>query len=294
MSYAARIMADSISNVGVRATTLELTYPRIIHSEFMTHKVFSKNASSSRAIPINTFINKVTDDPFIPVYWGKNQKTMQASVELSESEISEALKVWFEARDNAITSVRKLEKIGVHKQISNRLLEPWMYITVLVTGVEFNNFFNLRCDSNAQPEIRRIAEMVADLYFNNDPQYLKPGDWHIPMIQSEDDGLTLEIKKKISVARCARVSYLNHNGTRDIQKDIDFHDDLMGNGHMSPFEHVLRAITPYQDFMGNIFTFADMTRGSNFYRAWKQYRKDIKNENRIHFDYDEYKRKISA
>lgn len=277
MSYKCQILLDSINSVGDRLTTFELTYPRMVHCELMTHRVFSRNSSSSRAIPIEKMIEQVESDPVIPVYWGKNQRGMQAKDELDAIGKTKAIMLWLMARDRTIEHARGLIEIGVHKQIVNRLLEPWMWITVLVSSTEFNNFFNLRCHKDAQPEMAKIAWMMLGEYKRSTPKLLSNGHWHMPLLEiSISDwqklGYSIEELKKISVGRNARVSYLTHDGKRDPQADIDLHDNRLLHpsnpddpDHMSPFEHVAMA-SPGE-------------RSGNF-TGWHQYRKDFPNENR--------------
>jgi thymidylate synthase ThyX len=271
--YNCKILLDSINTSGDRLTTFELTYPRIIHSELLTHKMLSKNSSSSRAIPIEKMIEQVENDPVIPVYWGKNQKGMQAEVELDPFYQESALRRWLSARDEAVVNARALIHYGVHKQIVNRLMEPWMWITVLVSATEYNNFFNLRCHKDAQPEIAKIAWMMLEEYKESKPRNLNNGQWHLPLLFDLDNPSIHEFEsldpntdlRKISVGRCARVSYLTHEGKRNPQADIDLHNRLITSGHWSPFEHVAMA-SPGE-------------KSGNF-TGWHQYRKDFPNENR--------------
>jgi thymidylate synthase ThyX len=294
VAYAAKIIADSISEAGDRLTTFEVTYPRPIHSEMMTHRNFSRNAGSSRAIPVEKMIRNVLDDPFIPIYWGKNQKGMQAEVELDETDQLYARQEWDVAMNRAVECVKNLQEIGVHKQIANRLLEPFSWITVIITATEWSNFFALRANPMAQPEIRKIAEMMKDLYETNTPKLLKYDEWHLPYITEEDfrnqaitcvsaatrEAIILEDKKKVSAARCARVSYLTHDGKRDIQADLDLYERLVSGGHLSPLEHVA---TPQYFGMGATLPGYDNTVSyyspmiGNF-KGWKQLRKFILNE----------------
>lgn len=276
--YNCKILLDSINTSGDRLTTFELTYPRFVHCELMTHRVFSRNSSSSRAIPIEKMIAQVENDPVIPVYWGKNQRGTQAGEELMGEDREAAISIWLDARDSAIQDVKALGVTGVHKQIVNRLLEPWMWITVIVSSTEYNNFFNLRCHKDAQPEMAKIAWMMLEEYKRSTPWFLRDGLWHMPLLpdleqlQHPDSFMSLDDLKKISVGRCARVSYLTHDGKRDPQSDIDLHDNrllhpsnLSDPDHMSPFEHVAMA-SPGE-------------KSGNFI-GWHQYRKDFPNENR--------------
>jgi thymidylate synthase ThyX len=250
MAYSAKVLADSLSPAGDRLTTMEVTFPRIILAEFNTHRTFSRNSASSRAIPVEKMLLKVKEDPFIPIYWGKNQKGMRADAELLPSEQAWAETEWLEARDKAVKHAEQLLAIGIHKQITNRLLEPWLWQTVIVTATEWENFYALRCNPDAQPEIRKIADMMREVHEASAPKQLDYDDWHLPLIQEEEafpsDGIKfveLEDIKRISVGRCARVSYLTHDGKRDIKADIDLCTKLQMSGHLSPFEHVARPMT---------------------------------------------------
>lgn len=233
----AKIIADSISHSGVRLTTMELNYHRFIHSEFMTHRMFSRNASSSRAIPIEKQIHQVLNTPATPIHWGRNQSGMQAREELEYP--SFAQDVWKYASELAVDRAHDLKDLGTHKQIVNRLLEPFQWIKVIVTATEWDNFFKLRLHKDAQPEMMVLAEHMKRAMDESIPVELQSGEWHLPYVRKECFGV-YELKDaiKCSVARCARVSYLNHdNSTPDVEKDIALADMLLEAGHMSPFEH---------------------------------------------------------
>ena len=259
---------------GARLTTFEITYPRYIHAEVMTHRIFSRNAQSSRAIPVEKRLKRVRENPVVPIRWGANQKGMQASMDdVKEPGMCEY--VWNQAAKNAEQSACNLLGENLHKQWVNRLLEPFDTITTILTGTYWNNFFALRCHKDAQPEFQWLAWKMADLYFTGDlPKPLKPGQLHVPYLkpdESSDDVTDL----KRSVARCARVSYLNHDQTvPDTAKDCALHDRLLVDGHMSPFEH--------QAWAGDS---DDAKLGGNFGPSWRQYRKTIPSEVRT-FDYD--------
>lgn len=241
MKINAEIIKDSINEYGVRITSFILTYPRFIHAEMLTHRVFSRNAASSRAIPINKMIDDVIANTAIPIHWGKNQKGMQAESEIDEGDIGKCIEIWTKARDNAIEQARELVKLNVHKQVVNRLLEPFMFIRVLLTGTEFNNFFELRSHKAAQPEIDALATMMKDLYERNKPQLLKFEEWHIPFSDRMPEGIDFKTQLKIATARAARLSYNNFLGEIDVDKDVVLHDDLLQSKHMSPFEHCARV-----------------------------------------------------
>lgn len=302
----AEIIADSINQEGDRLTSFILEYPRFVHAEFMTHRMFSKNAASSRAIPIEKMIQQVIDNPAMPVWWGKNQSGMQAKEELSSCKIYArtghifpdkfewtekewAQKIWLDARDEAINSVKRLNEIGLHKQIANRILEPWFNIRVICSATDYENFFALRVHEDAQPEIRELATKMLEAYNNSTPRKLNVGEWHIPFGDKIDEQkiATLfnnkkikfvypygdgsadirEIKKKIAIARCARVSYFSYEGKDDYEADIKLCDRLFGNipRHLSPTEHVAQALDN-SEYIGN-------------FRGFKQYRKFFSDEN---------------
>lgn len=279
MAYAAKIVLDSINEVGDRLTTMEVTFPRFVLAEFNTHRVFSRNSASSRAIPFEKQLARIRDDPFVPVYWGKNQPGMQASVELEGTEREMAVEDWLKARDDVVGHALELYHAGVHKQTVNRLLEPWMWHTVIVTATEWSNFFALRANEMAQPEIRVIAEMMLQLYETSEPQTVKRDEWHMPYIQPAEADWARENPEdagKISAARCARVSYLTHDGKRDLGADLTLYERLVTGGHMSPLEHVATPHRFYDDGGGEVWL-GDSPWCGNFH-GWKQLRKFTANE----------------
>lgn len=261
--YQCKILLDSIHNNN-RLTTFVVTYPRIIHAEVRTHRALSMNSSSSRAIPIDKMIKNITEDPFIPEWWGQNKSGMQAIEEIENPE--DAKRIWLEALNDALKRVEQLKELKVHKQLVNRLLEPWMWITVIITATDFYNFFGLRMHKDAQPEIQIIARMMYEEYINSQPKQLYFGEWHLPFIKEEERTLSLELKQKLSAARCARVSYLTHTGENSIEKDLKTYSTLAESkpAHMSPLEH---QATPLMD---NSYS-------ANFC-GWKQFRKTLAHE----------------
>lgn len=250
MGFYARIICDSVNSNhsrghDFRVTTAILRYPRCIHSEFMTHRMFSRNAGSSRAIPVSRMIQEVSEEPFVPMYWGAAQAGMQARAEVSDTAKAICLERWLELRSKAVETASAMLKAGLHKQIPNRVLEPWAWITVVATGntVAFENFFSLRCHEDAEPHMQHLAFLLRDAYDASVPKELMFGELHAPFLRSDDDEITSTIlRKKLSTARCARVSYLTHEGTRDIEKDFELHDRLASSCHWSPFEHVATAM----------------------------------------------------
>lgn len=264
-TFSADILADTKPPEGQRLTTMELTYPRCIHAEFMTHRMFSRNSASSRAIPIEKVLERIDAAPFVPLVWGMNQKGMQARTLHGDPVRCEA--EWLAARDVALEAAIRLNDLNLHKQIVNRVVEPWMWITVIATGVKgaWENFFKLRCHPDAEPHIQEIAYMARELYDAElDLRDVEWGESHLPLTGFDgDDGLDPMQLKAVSTARCARVSYLTHDGKRDVQADLDLHERLSTNGHWSPFEHVAEC-TPINE---------GLNMGGNFGAHWIQYRK---------------------
>lgn len=259
-----KIIADSISPSGVRVTTMRLKFHRFILPEFNTHRNFSRNFSSSRAIPIAKILDQVRNDPAIPVEWGKNQAGMQAREHLSEDDQIKAKFLWFVARDEACNTAQLMNDLGLHKQIVNRILEPFQWVHGIVTSTEWDNFFALRDHSDAQPEIRELAKMMKAAYNASKPKKLQLGQWHLPYITEDDRHLTVDNQKKVSAARCCRVSYMKHDGFRaSLEEDIQLHDRLVTANppHMSPVEHQCQC--------------SDGCGWSGNFRQWLQYRKEL-------------------
>lgn len=247
--YSTKIIADSRGPSGKRLTTWELTYPRFVHAELMTHRLFSRNAASSRAIPVEKMLARIESEPALPIFWGKNQAGMQAAEELGPVEKEKAMREWLELRDDAVIGARRLNALGLHKQLCNRPTEPWMFITVILSSTEFDNWFGLRDHKEAQPELAWVAKDMRGRYEDSAPVELAEGEWHLPYI-AEVDRISCATRTgdlpKISTGRCARVSYLTHEGKRDLAEDIGLHDKLKSSGHWSPFEHAARAVTKGQ------------------------------------------------
>ena len=143
----AEILADSLNQFGERLTTFKIVFPRIILAEFNTHRMFNRNSASSRAIPFEKMVKMVKEQPFIPIAWQKDHKGMQGTEYLTDRiEIDSATGKWLNCMESNVKYATSLgEQDNVTKQIRNRLLEPFMYHTVLITATEFKNFFDLRC-----------------------------------------------------------------------------------------------------------------------------------------------------
>ena len=290
----ATIIADSISPNGIRLTTFQLRYWRPLHSELMTHRVFSRNAGSSRARPSKAIIEQVRTDPWGPIHWGANEPGMQANSELSAADAIRGKTLWAHASQEAAHHAELLTTLGAHKQIVNRLLEPFTYIDVVLTATDYANWFALRDHADAQPEIRELAQLMREVYDHSTPTLLQPGGWHLPYITDEDNAAAvtylksqsqyedflphknqiLELLKKASAARCARVSYKLHDGNKtDFAKDLRLFDRLLVSQplHSSPAEH---QATPDTKSNGN---WDNPNLHANF-RGWNQHRKYLPHE----------------
>lgn len=281
----ARVILDSQHSEGIsRVITLELVYPRFVHSEMMTHRSLSRNSASSRAVPLSKKIAQVLEDPAIPVSFPKEQRGMSGGEEVDDRD--EAVSLWLTARDYAVMYARALGDAGVHKSVCNRVIEPWMMHTVIATGTEraWASVFALRCNPLAQPEIRITMEHAQDAVAASIPVIREYGQWHLPFVDGYDldqlvtgpgdvDGL--EVAKHCSVARCARVSYETHDtGKRDVGADLKLFTRLVNPGegpaHASPLEHVCTPVRP---------GIADVTLGNLW--GWSQLRHVVLAEERI-------------
>lgn len=257
----ARIICDSINEKGNRLTTFVVVFPRFILAEVNTHRMLSRNSSSSRAIPVRKMLSSVVFEPAAPMYWGKNQKGMSAYVEMTGLRLRLAKLVWRLSSLNQAFYAWLLYMLGLHKQSTNRLIEPFIHSTVIISATNWDNFFALRTKRDAQPEFRELAIRMLKEYSISTPKRVKDGEYHLPFVGSGEGHLPDDTKIKVSVARCARVSYLNHEGSIDYSKDVDLHDRLLREGHFSPFEHVAVACS-------------DSVQSGNMI-GFKQYRKIV-------------------
>lgn len=224
--FDATVIADSVSPSGDRITTLVATYPRFIHAQMLTHRAFSRNSQSSRAIPVAKSLESLRREPYLPTV-ACNQRGMSAGIALSDAE-QEAFE--HDVKWLATQAAKLVSRWShrVHKQWLNRYLEPWQTITTIITATDFSNFFKLRCDEAAQPEMQKIACLMRDAVHGSTPV---ARGVHRPF---HDDVTS-------SVAACARVSYLNHEGRHDVADDLRLYKQLAASGHWSPFEHVASA-----------------------------------------------------
>lgn len=249
-----------------RIATFVITIPKFLQAQINSHRALSRNSGSSRAIPAKMIRKRVIENPFIPVEFGHNQPGMRGGKEVSGLPLVFAKQCWLWARFIPCFFHYVGEKLNIHKEVLNRLIEPWMFTEVVLTATEWSNFIKLRSDNAAQPEIQIIAKEIKMLLENEKPQILKTGEWHLPFVAPEEMvKYDLENSQKISAARCARVSYKLYDGSAsNIDKDVALCDKLIKDGHWSPFEHIAMAT----DTLG---------RSGNFV-GWNQYRKEFDNE----------------
>ncbi|CAK9254173.1 unnamed protein product [Sphagnum jensenii] len=309
MNIEAKVIADSLSPKGDRLRTMQLRYPKLLHSEAKTHRklkigdrvyefledvslmnepAFSRSASSSRAIPVWKLLEEVRNNPAMPVVWLKNKPGMQAEEPMTPEEEECAREIWLRASRSAADLAESLAAAGLHKQWVNRIIEPYTHINVIVTATEWNNFFALRRHEHAQPEMKVLADAMWDAQQASIPTPLKPGQWHLPYVDVDADirdGMDEKVLIKLSVARCARVSYLTHEGKKPtVEDDLKLYDRLLGSKplHASPAEHQATPDTENAVRVGlgertGRYTWDHPHQHGNLI-GWRQYRKMLKNE----------------
>jgi thymidylate synthase ThyX len=311
VGISAHVVADSIHD-GSRLTTFEATFPRLILSEVNTHGRLSKNSASSRAVPSWKRLVDLVLHPFVPIEFGKNRAGMQATELASPEDTEAARTNWLVGRDvtaiqvfmlaggesqilkdakgdpraeEVCSQVKLLMKqypdvvarlislsAGVHKQLVNRVLEPYAWHTVIITGTHWRNFYGLRASDKAQPEFDQLAISMARAHRESVPRRLEASEWHLPFVLEEDRTEITDNKllARIASARCARVSYLTHDGKRNTDADFKMVDGLQSHGHVSPFAHPAMAYDPTQVYAPGY--------NGNFSPKWVQYRKTLENE----------------
>ena len=266
----ARVIADSISEAGIRITTFEVEYPRIVMSEFNTHRAVSKNSSSSRAIPVSKMLEHTVKMNLKPVYFGAKQSGMQAGEELAGEDLQYAKDVWESALKSAVGQAELLDECGVAKEVTNRLVEPFQLVKVVCTATDWDNFFNLRLHPDSDPNICMLAYKMYEAMKESKPSLLKVNEWHLPYCSKRNilcretneiieveygylevpsgvrglvfNELTLEEAIKYSAASCASVSYRTEGMT--LEKADKIFDMLINAEviHASPFEHLATPI----------------------------------------------------
>lgn len=298
------ILASKGSNGAPPIYTIRLRYPRIIHGEIMTHRVFSRNARSSRAVPVKTMLLETTTIPFVPWHWGANQKGMQATEECNELvQIPDWDDVgfhgkphlrphgregaWLAARDAAVNIATAFMDAGYHKQNVNRLLEPFSWIDTLITATNWSNFLHLRDHKDAEPHLQDLARLVKQAIEDAPVLKLDEGEWHLPYITQEDRfhsriyGNPSDWLCKLSAARCARISYKPFDGDASYKREFERYNQLVTSErvHASPLEHQAQ-VDEYWPVMGQgeRACWGSPDLSGNFDPGWIQFRKTIPGE----------------
>ena len=246
--------------------TMEIEYPRIIHSEFMTHRLFSRNSASSRAIPVAKVNERVLADPAMPVRFGKNQAGMQDYGDGHVVLVKHPRKVhpvtkhpsmlspdwaWRDAAEDAVLWSKAFADAGYHKQVCNRLTEPFQWMKVVVTATNWDNFFWLRCHKDADPTMKDLADKMLVVYNEalENAMELEAGEWHVPYVERkrdkdgklcyyvEDKEVGVEVAKQVSTSCCAQVSYRLLDSSTDKASSIFSKFADAERVHASPFEH---------------------------------------------------------
>ena len=296
----AQVLQDSVTLEGVRMLTLEIEYPRFILGELNTHRMLSKNSASSRAIPVRNMHEHIREHPAVPVHWGKNQAGMQAKEQLSDDQAQAAQELWLKARDSALDYSSQMNELGLHKQVANRITEPWMLMKTVISGTEWKNFFWLRAHPDAQPEIQVLALKMHQAIETSVPQILLPGEWHVPYVTTRrdsvsghlvyfdgtDNPISAEQACIISASCCAQVSYRRLDSSPEKAEKI--FDQLINSHpcHASPVEHqatpmdswMYEADLPSLDKHGITHKTTNGLLWSGNLRGWVQHRKLINGE----------------
>lgn len=281
--YACKVIADSVGPSGCRITTLEVTYPLAVHWDFLRHQVFSTyeqvhSVASNRAIPTSVYLRRILECPAEPLRWGKNQPGMVAREEVTGWRLVVGKRVFAVGRWVSVIVGLILTRLGFHKEIANWSAMPHAWVTQIVTATDWDNFDALRIHPDARAEMCKIATMMRDARNASTPLSLKAGEWHLPFVGADDywsvfGGVDPWAKSTeegdrmlwmTSAARIARVSIVKHGESRHVKDELSKAEKLMGNGHMSPFDHPAQCL-PTNERVGNL-------------RGFKSARKSIPNE----------------
>ncbi|QDP59480.1 MAG: putative thymidylate synthase [Prokaryotic dsDNA virus sp.] len=282
----AKVICHSKAPNGEELITLEIELHRFVLPEFNTHRVFSRNFQSSRAVPVEKMIEQVRTNPAMPVHWGKNQRGMQAEEEVPNyKDFGQGEYQWLGSASDAALRAEILHRQGYHKQIVNRLLEPFMWTKGVVTATRegFESFFKLRCHKDAQPEIKLLAERMKKAIDQSSPRKLCYGEYHLPYVDFDDPFYTLQEAIKVSTSCCAQVSYRVLDDSLEKALKIYGMLNLPLRGiyqkdppHFSPTEHVAKVV--------NDKDWYDYTAGGNFVtETFWQYRKALELGNEKQF-----------
>ena len=265
-----KILADSISDEGNRITTLQLHYWRPLLAEINTHRCMSRNASSSRAQSYEKRVEQVLVDTALPNHWNAEQPGMVGGIEFDDktkkfinNSIQRLAENIVDVLDIINRTVKERTGYEIHKQYLNRYLEPFTYTDQVLTCTDWNNFFKLRLAEDAQPEFKDLAE---EIYYQLQESVPIHTDIHLPYVTEEERmNYSIDTCKKISVARCARVSYRPYGGKYVIEKDLELFTRLWNSGHYSPFEHIAEADS------GRFFNLT----------GWRSFRYDLEEADRM-------------
>jgi len=305
------LASKSYDSTALPLITLHLHYPDIIHGEVMTHRVYSRNARSMRAVPVKTMAQEVIDDPFVPWHWGKNQRGMQAAEECNElvavrnfaldydeensfgrqHDMVSREEAWLGEARHAAAKALAYDEAGYHKQVANRLIAPYTWKHTLITSTSWANFLHLRDHEDAEPHFHDLAVLVRQALKQAQSKILKPVDWHLPFILPQEKKFhDLATLQKLSVARSARISYAPFDGDASIERELERYDLLVGSSplHASPTEHqatpdTRTAIDRYcvvdgrKKFVSSGWEWDNGYKHGNF-KGWIQFRKTLAGE----------------
>jgi thymidylate synthase ThyX len=298
----ARVIADTLSPAGSRLTTMEVVIPRIVLAEFNTHRAFSRNSASTRAIPVAKGLAAVEANPYVPDRWLANSRGMSPVGEVPPDAAARAGEVYQRALAAAVAGAAELAALGVAKEIAGRLAEPYAWHTVVVTATEWGNFLGQRCAPDAARPLRLAAIAMRDALEGSEPRRVDAlavgsAALHLPFVGPDDAAPLAEafgadaadplLLAAISSARCARVSYLTHDGRRSVREDVALAVRLVTAGHMSPFEHAARpaSVEDVAEALADVAGVAVDTARVNpaawafgNFRGWVQLRKNIPGE----------------
>lgn len=315
LDYSVEVLADSLSPDGVRLTTLKVTHPRFILAEINTHRTLSRNSASSRAIPTEKQIERVIEKPFVPETFNQRVKGMGVGEALEQADQVLAQRFWLQASRDAVAAAQRLNDLGIDKSRANRLLEPFMWHTAIITATEWSNFYALRDNSGAQPEFQIIAKMMREAMWQNEPTPLDYGEWHLPGISADElrrlcnaredhaAGVMHEVlrddieqsTKRVSARRMARVSFDKVGEAEEWGTSVQRAGVLMTNGHVSPLEHIARPLHHSDFFDDNLVdkltisvrSHRELLHGGTIpmsavwagnFRGYLQFRKELPNE----------------
>lgn len=311
-NISAKVVCDSISEQGVRLTTFEIEYPRIVMSEFNTMRAVSKNSSSSRAIPVSKMLEHTKNINLKPIYFGSKKSGMQAGDELVGEDLQYAKSTWESALHSMVHSAKILDECGVAKEVCNRLVEPFQLVKVVCTATDWANFFNLRLHPDADPNICMLAYKMYQAMQESKPIVLKAGEWHLPhvnvgwngkgeMCYFDEDFNSVELEQaiRLSAASCASVSYRTEGMT--LEKADKIFDMLIKAEvvHSSPMEHQATPVKQscyitgvnelhpetWEDGITHMNKQGQLCSGN--LRGYVQYRHLLKSNTCYSFDYNE-------